>query len=166
MHVEDAIKKSIAKEIYLSILDVSFSHTGGSIAIIDKEYTEKVKNEYIFRDDLDRVDQKDEKKQILKRLIEAGVGNEYRLFHILDRKLRQDLLSLDGATVIDSYGKILSIGSIVKISGGSDEGGRTAATKQLACYGLGIKVSEDGHITAYGRNKDEPSYIEKVFTLF
>lgn len=163
------------KEVYSSLLDVSFSHAGGCLAIIDPNYVETVKKEYIFKDDLSVEDDPDdendeskriikEKKSIIKKLILSG--KDYLLFQNLDRKLRSDLLSLDGATVIDSVGRILGAGAIVKITGGSDGGGRSAATKQLAEYGMAIKISMDGRIEGYRRTDLENPSIEKVFTLF
>lgn len=163
-----ACRELFGKEVYSSLLDVSFSHTGGCLAIIDADYVEKVRKEYIFLDDLSEDNEQSnsiikEKKDIIKRLISSESGSLF--FQNLDRKLRSELLSLDGATVIDSEGRILGTGAIVKISGGSDGGGRTAATKQLANYGMAIKISMDGRIEGYRRTGlDNPS-IEKVFSL-
>ena len=110
----------------------------------------RVINEYIPKSDLDNCDETDEKKKVLLRLINAGKDNQDRLFFNLDRKLRQELLSLDGATVIDGSGRVLGVGAIVKIDESSEDGGRLAATKQLASYGLAVKVSSDGHIQGLG----------------
>ena len=91
-----------------------------------------------------------EKKAIIRRLISTGsVDGEKQYFQYLDRKLRLELLSLDGATVIDSSGRILCVGAIVKVEGGSEDGGRTAAAKELAKYGLSMKISVDGTIKCF-----------------
>ncbi len=161
-HAEDNVK--IAKELYLSILDISFSRSGGCIGIVAEKFKQKVKKEYIPRDDLE-IDEPDEKKDILRRLIRYGATTEGPLFHTLDRKLRRDLLSLDGATVIDNSGRIMGIGAIVKIGGGSDEGGRTAAAKQLANFGLGIKVSMDGRVQGFCKSDNGQSSVDEIFTL-
>ncbi|MCL2222801.1 MAG: hypothetical protein FWC20_10715 [Oscillospiraceae bacterium] len=115
--------KKLAKLIYLSILDVSFSRVGGCIAIIDDEHLRTVQDNFIVNDDLDRHDERDNKKKILTRLITACGDNTNRSFFNISQNLRQDLLSLDGATLIDRTGKILGVGAIVRIDGGSDEGG-------------------------------------------
>ena len=47
-------------------------------------------------------------------------------------------------------GSFYCAGSIGAVPGGSSAGGRTAAAKQLAIFGVGIKISEDGYIEAYG----------------
>ena len=52
-------------------------------------------------------------------------------FHELGRKLRQELVSMDGATVIDSDGTIIAAGAILKIEAGSEGGGRQAAATTL-----------------------------------
>lgn len=72
-----------------------------------------------------------------------------RKFYELDRKLRADLLSIDGATVLDHEGNIIAVGAIVKIGAGSSGGGRLAAAKTLARYGVAMKVSTDNTITGY-----------------
>lgn len=159
------INDQFAKELYLSILDVAFSHSGGCIAVINEDYKEHVIKQYINHDYLDDEEQSDEKKKILKRLMIAGLDNEDRIFYQLDRKLRQDLLGLDGATVIDTCGKIIGSGAIVKIEGGSDEGGRTAAAKQLSCYGFSVKISMDGNVQGFHGENGEICSVERIFTM-
>ena len=56
---------------------------------------------------------------------------------------------VDGAFVIDTTGNVIAVGSILSVSPGSDEGGRSAAAKALSRHGIGIKVSEDGDITIF-----------------
>jgi hypothetical protein len=80
-------------------------------------------------------------------------------FSNLDRKLRQELAAIDGATIISHTGDILAVGAILKVPGGSaGGGGRLAAAKALAAYGLGIKVSQDGSITGYRRDKTDEAF--------
>ena len=153
--VEEADKKKFADEVYLSVLDTSFAHTGGCIAIVDDEYIDTVKNKCFPKDSLDSDDPLSEKKTIIKRLISTGtIDGEKQYFQYLDRKLRLELLSLDGATVLDSSGRILCVGAIVKIDGGSDGGGRLAATTELAKYGLAMKISMDGSIQCFVKGND------------
>ena len=87
-----------------------------------------------------------------------------RRFHELDRKLRQELIGMDGATIVDSDGKIVAIGAIVKIEAGSSGGGRLAATKTLSKYGVAIKISTDGFIQgfAYDKKTNHPKNIFSV----
>lgn len=74
----------------------------------------------------------------------------------LSRRHRLELLSMDGATLLDRNGRILAAGAILEVEAGSTGGGRTAAAKMLGRYGVGIKVSQDGPVVAYsGDNDDE-----------
>ena len=70
-------------------------------------------------------------------------------FQNLDRRLRQELLALDGAMVLDHLGNIVAAGAIISVPAGSEGGGRTAAAKKGSSLGLGIKISEDGGISVY-----------------
>ena len=99
------------------------------------------------------VEQKCTKAMTLRKLVDG------KPFHELSRKLRQRLVSLDGATVIDNEGNIIAAGAILKIEAGSEGGGRLAAATTLSKYGVAIKISQDGIIKAFypdrknGKNK-------------
>ena len=87
-----------------------------------------------------------------------------RPFQDLSRKLRQELVSMDGATVLDSDGNVIAIGAIIKIEAGSEGGGRLAAAQTLAKYGIAIKISQDGNLTAlYSDRKN--GKIKTLFTV-
>ena len=61
-----------------------------------------------------------------------------------------ELLSLDGATVINQCDKYLAIGYILNSTLQSESGGgRDAAARMLGSKGLGIKISEDGEVKLY-----------------
>lgn len=89
-----------------------------------------------------------------------------RKFQEIDREIRLELVGIDGATVIDKYGNILAIGAILKLAAKQLQrrttGGRSVAAQQLAEYGIGIKVSEDGSIEAWRKNAagDVEKFIE------
>ena len=70
-------------------------------------------------------------------------------FQRLDRRLRQEILSMDGATVLKHTGEVLAAGSIVRVPAGSAGGGRRAAALQLSKHGLAIKISADGPVTGF-----------------
>lgn len=156
----------LAKQVFVSLLDVSFTHSGCCIAIINNsdvlEAKKLFENDYLYKNDaivndVDseskqekdkiKIDEREEKLRVIKALIQTKKG--LRPFSDIDRKLRQELLALDGATIIGLDGKLLASGSIVQVNGGSNEGGRAAAAKALSEYGLAIKVSMDGKITGY-----------------
>lgn len=101
-----------------------------------------------------------EQKCVKAQCIRKIINN--RPFHELSRKLRQELVSMDGAVVIDSDGTIIAVGAILKIEAGSEGGGRLAAATTLSKYGVAIKISQDGIIKAFYPDRKNG----KVKTLF
>lgn len=155
---EIAIKENI-QSIYCTILDVSFAHTGGCLSIIHPDKVAKMTADKVVADRFDlytsgtalpemRAENK-EKAEILSYLLRYP-KQDIRSFYELEKPLRREILSLDGATVVSLKGEFYCAGSIVAVRAGSSGGGRTAASKQLSNYGVGIKISEDGYIEAYG----------------
>lgn len=153
---EESIIKKI-KAIYCTLLDVSFSHVGGCLAIVIPGIeTDEISKIIKDRFDLSITgnlpkgvsEESKEKIEVLKYLLVDD--NSIRSFFDIEKPLRKEILSLDGATVVSLDGSFYCAGSIVAVSGGSSGGGRTAAAKQLAQIGVGIKVSEDGYIEAFG----------------
>jgi len=147
------------KEIYSTILDVSFAHTGGCIAIVvpskETSLTGIIKERIDLYDlhlsdgSSDVSEESKERIGILTYLLKYP-NNAMKSFFDIDRVLRKEILSLDGATVVSLSGSFFCAGSIVAVPSGSSGGGRTAAAKKLAEYGIGIKISEDGYVEAYG----------------
>lgn len=103
-------------------------------------------------------EQKCTKAQALRNLIGG------KPFHELSRRLRQRLVSLDGATVIDNEGNIITAGAILKIEAGSEGGGRLAAATTLSKYGVAIKVSQDGIIKAFYPDRKNGK-VKALFTV-
>ena len=89
-----------------------------------------------------------------------------RKFHELNRKLREELASIDGATIIDWDGTIIACGAIVRIDAGSQSGGRLAATKTLGRYGVAVKISQDGTMQAFMVDKkDRSKKVKEIFSV-
>ena len=86
-----------------------------------------------------------------------------RKFDELSRMLRQELVGIDGATIVDSEGEIIAVGAIIKINAGSSGGGRLAATKQLSEYGVAIKISADGTIEGFSYDRTE-NHAKAIFS--
>jgi hypothetical protein len=103
-------------------------------------------------------EQKCVKAQTVRKIING------RPFHELSRKLRQELVSMDGAVVLDSEGTIIAVGAILKIEAGSEGGGRLAAATTLSKYGTAIKISQDGVIKAFYPDKKN-NKIKSLFTV-
>lgn len=171
--------QEIRKAIYLSALDTSFARTGGCIVHLNKEdYFNVLKhidicdvlNEDCYKAKLEEnkstsffAELQDEPEEPVfsdflredkmiksSNLITLIAG---RKFYELDRKLRLELMSIDGATIVDADGNILAVGAIIKIEAGSTGGGRLAAAKTLSKYGMSIKISNDGRIEGFRMDK-------------
>ena len=87
-----------------------------------------------------------------------------RKFHELNRKLREELACIDGATIVDHDGTIIACGAIIRIDAGSTGGGRLAATKTLARYGVAVKISQDGTMQAYMLDKKNKN-VKEIFSV-
>jgi DNA integrity scanning protein DisA with diadenylate cyclase activity len=78
----------------------------------------------------------------------------------LDLSVLSTLASLDGAIVVDREGRLLAAGAILRHPaseqleiGGIIEGARTTAAMAASKFGPVLKVSEDGEITFYDRER-------------
>lgn len=175
--------------IYLSALDVSFARTGGCVVHLDKSseglflkhinssdlllpayYDIKYDQEHdLTTIDAENMPEKTSYADFLTQSTSSKISNlrcmiNGRKFYELSRKLRQELLSVDGATVIDNDGDIVAVGAIIMIESGSFSGGRLAAAKTLSRYGVSIKISEDGQIQGFKLDKHKTKSIP-IFML-
>lgn len=166
--------EELIKSVFASMLDVSFSHAGGIVAIVDEPWQRGKPNDFEV-DVLHRCDNllsgescstleqalmvpetddnaesknKDTRKRLLKREVMQNLLGNNDFIH-LDRKLRSELMSLDGACILNCKGEIYSFGAIIRSDSGSSGGGRGAAAKKLSAYGMAVKISTDGYIELY-----------------
>ncbi|EAQ23583.1 hypothetical protein [Roseovarius sp. 217] len=143
--------------IYESVLDASFGRRGACLGIVGSSQRESW---HSLVSEFDRLDLRtSEKTKALSAVVQD------RPFHELDRTLRSELLSIDGATLLDHKGNVLAVGAIVMISNTGDGGGRTSAAQGLARYGLGIKISQDGSIIGYRPKSSGSSKVSPAFRL-
>lgn len=133
--------RQLREAIYQSCLDISFARSGGCIIVVRSGSLDEV-GEIVSETDL----VSGQNPSIKAKTIRAMVNGR---FQTLDRRLRQELLALDGAMVLDHLGNIVAAGAIISVPAGSEGGGRTAAAKEGSVLGLGIKISEDGAISVY-----------------
>lgn len=163
----------LLEHIYASTLDVSFSHTGGIIAVITDvtKLTEHKEGELpilsscdnlrdcrSFQDieqDMTSLQPREIRKRLLKRKAIVNLIKEHN-FTSIDRKLRAELISMDGACILDLEGNMCAIGAIIQNDSGSAGGGRSAAAKKLSSFGMAIKISTDGYIEIFV--DEEPVY--------
>jgi hypothetical protein len=127
-------KRILREAIYESCLDISYARTGGCLIVVDKNCESKIVNIINNRDRIDSdSDPTDSKSKTVKAMVSEP-------FHKLDRRLRQELLALDGATVINHIGNVIAAGAIICVPSGSDGGGRRAAAQKGSELGMGIKI--------------------------
>lgn len=167
--------EEIRKAIYLSSLDTSFNKCGGCVVhVSNSERYNVLKHinpaDVLVEECYNHIMEESKSKSFFSELTEESSYepfSEYikqdkctktanliriingRKFHELGRKLRLELMGIDGATVIDYDGTILAVGAIIKIEAGSTGGGRLAAAKMLSNYGISIKISNDGSIQGF-----------------
>lgn len=174
------IDDNLLRQIYASTLDVSLAHTGGIIAVVKKTSDLKIKNVNPILNPCDNLTDRrplceisDEMKslpayknikpgEIKKRLLKRKAITSLldgKKFDEVDRKLRTELISMDGACIIDQKGEICAIGAIIQNDSGSSGGGRSAAAKKLSTYGMAVKISTDGYIEMFANY--DPVYAVK-----
>lgn len=142
---------ALRRAIYESCLDASFARSGACIGLVLKSKFEELQKVVAPEDRL--------KSPInQKARVAAGIIRG-RKFVDLPRLLRKQLLRMDGALIVLWDGTIYACGALVDIGQveRGNHGGRSAAAKSLSRFGLGVKVSEDGLITAY---KDQQKCFE------
>lgn len=173
--------ENVRKAVYLSSLDTSFNRCGGCIVHVGtgekysvlkhinaadvlcedcyKHIMEETRNKLFFAELNEEADYepfaefiKQEKCAKTANLIKIIAG---RKFQELERKLRLELMGIDGATIIDHDGTIIAVGAIIKIEAGSTGGGRLAAAKMLSNYGVAIKISNDGSIQGFATDRNK-----------
>lgn len=155
----------LLKEIYATMLDVSFAHTGGILSIVRDPGELRVPlNSPVLKpyDDLlcdppenclDKLPLKDKEITQIKRQVIKMLINDKR-FPELDRKLRSELTAMDGACILDAEGNVVSFGAIIRSDTESSGGARGAASRTLSHYGMAVKISTDGYVELYlDRNK-------------
>ena len=186
--------KEIRKQIYFTALDCSFAGTGGCLVYLNKDEVSDALTHIDINDILDEKYFEMKKQQLIeesRKLYNLGkpqpladeiTFNEYieersltksaclkeciegKKFHELSRKFRQEIVGVDGATIIDYDGTIIAVGAIVQIEAGSSGGGRLAATRTLAKYGVAIKVSADGIMQAFIKDRKNNT-VKPIFTV-
>lgn len=154
MHVDANKKNNRIKMIYLTCLDVAFARTGGCLAICQKEKITKLKKSINENDVHKQFNKKERLDHNYKRYFLEDVVINQNFFNTITRKARQELLGVDGATVITTDGKFITTGAIMDNSFTNSVndlhgGARTKIAMKLSEYGIAIKISADGYIECY-----------------
>jgi hypothetical protein len=143
-HVNAGIVKDVLRGLYYATLDVSFRRTGGLFVVLRRVGS------------LHRVVAMGDAVDDARRLPHDQEFDEiWRDSHVQDttRILLAELASLDGALVFSNSGRLLAYGAIISSiqhrRSRDAEGSRTKAAISASRYGLALKVSSDGQISAY-----------------
>jgi hypothetical protein len=138
----------LKQAVYESSLDVSFARCGGCIGLL-RQGAEPTAVESLVAKEALLASGVAPKARAIAKIIGG------RRFHELDRLVRQELLALDGATLLDHHGTILAAGAIVQLAEDCRDhgGGRTAAARTLSRHGVGVKISMDGQVEGYAGGK-------------
>ncbi len=131
----------LLKSVYETCLDISFGRHGGCIAIV-KDGKRHILDKCLPSDELLSA-----KRGERTRVLNHCLGSD---FSKLSRLIRLSIASADGAVVLDRNGRILAAGSIVRVRGGSESGGRRAAAVALSRTGMAVKISADGGMVCFG----------------
>lgn len=137
------VSLTLRKAIHETCLDVAFARTGGCLGIL--------KRGELALGLIDPGDRLRADGSLKGSLFCVAIEQD---FERLDRRLRQELLALDGAVVLNYSGRVLAVGAILQVPAGSSGGGRLAAATRLSESGLGIKISADGQVRGF-RNSGE-----------
>ena len=147
------------KEIYLTCLDVAFARTGGTLAIVRDEGNLNNILRLIEEGDIFSEYMGGEDRSILDTRIKENVVVKNKSFFELNRKARQELLAIDGVTILNRY-QFVTTGAILESrrrkQTSSHGGARARITRNLSgnkLCGLAIKVSADGYIECYANGK-------------
>lgn len=130
---------ALRQSVYETCLDVSFARTGGCIAVVSSGARARL-SQIVHNDDM--LGALTIKSRCLTQIVNTP-------FPDMDRRLRQELVAIDGATILDHNGILIAAGAIVEVPPGSRAGARWAAAAALSECGLAIKISHDGGISGF-----------------
>jgi hypothetical protein len=149
-------KPALAQRLFQTALDLSDAREGALFVIL-REPAEAVLQLIAPADRLDTMAESVDARTSPSRrdLLYLLAGQTATT---LDRTVLEALATMDGATVMDPSGALIAVGAIlmhpmVPDTGVVIEGARTTAAVAAARFGPVLKVSEDGMITFYDRDR-------------
>jgi DNA integrity scanning protein DisA with diadenylate cyclase activity len=147
-HVPPKILSHVVRKLYRAALDVSFRRSGGLFVLL--------RNRKFIRAVV-RVGDAIEDRGRNTTDLEFDRVVRGRKVQSLPGTILVEFASLDGAIVLDNSGLVRAYGAVLqpKRRGRlrATEGSRTKAAIGASNYGLAIKISSDGDITAYRSGK-------------
>ena len=151
--INDLVESNIYEKIIKKEIDAdSFEHDNQIIHFLDNFKIPILSYNILCKSFPNIFKNNEMKKRFIKRDFLLNICKNKK-FYDIDRNLRCELLSMDGATIIDKNADIISIGAIIQNKSGSYGGGRGAAARRLSNYGFAIKISTDGYIELYIKDR-------------
>ena len=148
-HVPKQVVSRLVGSVYRDALDVSFRRSGGLFVLLRNQ---KKLHELVRAGDAAGDHNITPLDREFRRALTGGQRKG-----LMSRAVLVELAALDGAIVLSSTGQILAYAAVLapKKRGRvrAEEGSRTKAAVGASNYGLAIKVSSDGDITAYHKGK-------------
>jgi DNA integrity scanning protein DisA with diadenylate cyclase activity len=140
--------RTVVASVYRAALDASFRRTGALFVVLG--HRKSLRKIVRMGDAID-----DSQRDLQHQVFDRAIGE--RRVERLSRVVLAELASLDGAVVIDGTGRIQAYGAVLNtrnLRGASaTEGARTKAAMSASRFGLALKVSSDGGISAYFRGR-------------
>jgi hypothetical protein len=142
---------ALAERLFLTALDLADAREGALLVVV-RDPVQAVSELTAPADRLDAMtgDLPATRQEVRALLRSRGATD-------LDPGVLRALATIDGATVVDRSGRLLAVGAILLHSTVPDglavEGARSTAAMAAARFGPVLKVSEDGAITFYDRER-------------
>jgi hypothetical protein len=141
--------RTVVASVYRAALDASFRRTGALFVVLAKR---KSLRKIVRKGD--GID--DEGRDGTHRAFDRALDE--RRIERLSRVVLSEMASLDGAVVIDGTGRVQAYGAILSTrstrGASATEGARSKAAMSASRFGLAVKVSSDGAISAYARGRE------------
>ncbi len=132
--------------LYHVALDLSFKRSGGLLVVL---HSRKNLNSLLMSraDGLGAVRRGSGEQALDQILMQKSV-------QYVDRRILADIASLDGALIVDRFGKILAYGAMTKPAASTYQGARAKAAVAASRKGVVIKISSDGNISFFAEGKN------------
>lgn len=138
----------VLSHLYHVAMDLSFRRSGGILAVVENTNSDP---------DALLASKKDKIKASSRSAPELAIDQTLDKHRVqsTDRRVIEDLASLDGALILDRSGQLRAWGAMVVPSRSALQGARTRAAVAASTKGIAIKVSSDGDIEIYRKGKKE-----------
>lgn len=132
---------TVLSHFYQLAMDLAFNRTGGLLIVLGGR--NRLDDTLASRADrINSASRSGPERALDRSLLRRSVQKT-------DRRIANDLASLDGALIVDRSGRILAYGAMVKLGSSAKQGARTRAALGASHNGIAIMISADGNIGFY-----------------